>query len=78
MLCSLVLDIFKINIEEREQRARWACESFLPDEKQEEAQECRKQLVDTIHNYKQKFRGLQNLMKFTNKSILDRIEAAIV
>ncbi len=35
-------------------------------------------LIDTINAFKQKFRGLQNLTKFTNKEVMERLEIVIL
>ena len=35
-------------------------------------------LIETINAFKQKFRGLQNLTKFTQKGVMERLEILIL
>ena len=35
-------------------------------------------LIETINVFKQKFRGLQNLTKFTQKGVMERLEILIL
>ena len=35
-------------------------------------------LIETINAFKQKFRGLQNLTKFTQKGVMERLEIIIL
>jgi hypothetical protein len=40
--------------------------------------ECRELMVDSMVNFKRKYKGLNNLGKFTEKNILEIVEIACV
>lgn len=40
-------------------------------------QECREQIVDSITNFKRKYKGLNNLFKFTDRKILEIVEGPL-
>ena len=67
-LCSLVLDAFKMNVEEREERSRF----------EGEMKECKRQVMESVWAFKQKFKGLQNIRKFTGAGVVDRLESILL
>ena len=65
----MTLDAFKINVEERDKEEKGKFQHQF-----REFKECKKCLLDSVWSFKQKFKGLQNIRKFTSSSVVDRLE----